>query len=192
MDFTYPDGRPLEPMPRHTEIPPMIEAEFEQFPSEATFKVHKQPGNPYQYREYPAMVFRARKDRSGKFAVGAEIPPEWTFATRDLYDRAKEQAHQFAAGNQRVVKSDAERAAAHREGWRDSPEEALELAQAERTEVSNETAQRHHEERSMSEAARAEAAQFDAENPGHQPVIPEQPIRRRGRPRKEVPSPTEE
>ena len=60
--------------------------------------------------------------------------------------------------------------------------EALKVMEARETELAKLAANRAHQERTMSEKARAEAARVDDSTDQHVPVIPETPIKkRRGR-----------
>jgi len=124
---------------------------------------------PYKYEEYPLMLFRAQR-----------LPGSGKWATSSPTDQA------FTRSCQKVVGNDEEYKRAKDEGigWSDSPQEAIEWALALEKSISTAAAERIAADSKMSEKAQAEAAQFEQENFGHQGEIPEQPIRRRGRPRK--------
>lgn len=68
------------------------------------------------------------------------------------------------------------------QGWFETQEAALADVPRRQRELATLAANRAHNERWMSEAAKAEAATHDEQTMQHLPVIPETPIKRRGRP----------
>jgi len=119
----------------------------------------EQPGYDPRQHPYPKMLYKAKK-RQGALCVG------------DPYDEA------FSASCQHTVKSEAEKRKANDEGWRDSPTEALQHAEALEKAISDAAAHRAFEDRNMSEPAKAEAAAADAETADH---VAEVPAKRRAR-----------
>jgi hypothetical protein len=118
---------------------------------------------PYVYRPYPTMLYRAKKDgqRVTLAGGGQDIDPRCML----------------------VVHSEEEEAKAKREGWRNSPQEALDFQVGLDRDVAQAAAERNWDDRNMSEAAKAESAEAEAAAVGHLGEIPEKP-RRRGRQRK--------
>ena len=157
-------------------------AKFEQHHSKFTAGT-KGPGNPYVYRPYPKMLFRAEHIKGVAHCMA---PPLERIEYRDQrqFEHMEEQARKFTERCQRIVKDEAEHHRAAEDGWRDSPQEAVECLKAKDLGRSTATAERLHEDRNMSPEAQAEAqAQTEAAGGAHQPEIKRKPVRRRGRPK---------
>ncbi|MEK9725817.1 MAG: hypothetical protein VW405_20360 [Rhodospirillaceae bacterium] len=154
---------------------------FEQFPS----KYGTNPGNPYVYRPFPKMLYRAQLYQ-GVMACMAAPPDSGEFkGSPDEYQRACEAAQRFTDKCQRIVHSEAEMARAMEDGWRRTPAEAVAYLEGREKDRATATAERNYADRNMSEPAKREAAAAVAAVGGeHLPELPEQPKRRRGRPRK--------
>ena len=151
---------------------------FEQFPG----RYGGSPGNPYTYRAFPKMVYRA-EHWNGKAACMAAQPDPMEYLDPREWERVEELSRRFSERCQRIVKDEAEYQRAMEDGWRESPSEAVEYLLARDRARADATAHRNHEDRNMSAQAKAEAATAVAEAGGeHLPEIPERP-RRRGRPR---------
>lgn len=157
---------------------------FEQFPS----KYGPKPGNPYVYRPFPKMVYKA-DSYNGKVVCMAAPPDPNEFANPDEYRRAEERARRFTEACQAIARDEREFQTLMERGYRESPTEAVELLEAKMRGRSDAAAERHFRDRNMSEQARAEAAAAEAqvfdEEGAQAGEIPEKPIRRRrGRPPK--------
>lgn len=153
-------------------------AKFEQFPSE-----WGAPGNPYKFRPFPKMLYRAQHWNGKPVCMAAE-PNRVDYHDVNLYKQDIERAKRFNVECTRIVNDESEMAKAMEGGWRESPAEAVEFLLGRDRTVANETAIRNHEDRNLSEAAKLEAARAVEEVGGeHLPEIPEKPIRRRGRPK---------
>jgi hypothetical protein len=154
-------------------------AKFEQFHSEWTAGT-KGPGNPYVYRPYPKMLYRAEA-YNGKNVCMATPPDPYTFKTAPEYARAEESAKRFTEKCQRIVQDEVEHQKAAESGWRESPQEAVEYLEARTRAVSDATAHRNYEDRNMSDAAKREIAdQVEAAGGEHQPEIKRKPGRPKG------------
>lgn len=113
-----------------------------------------QGGNyPYQYEEFPKMLFRAERRPTG--------PPKI--------------AGYIEAGNEH------EQDRYLGEGWSKTQEDALAAIAREDTMIAELAANRAFNERTMGERARAEAAAADEATAKHLPSVPETPIRRTAR-----------
>ena len=150
---------------------------FEQWPTASA----PRPGNPYQYRPFPKMVYKADKF-NGKIASHAVVGPQWEYKDADEYRRQEESAAKFTESCQRIVKDERELQKAYEEGYRGDPVEAVEYLKAKDRAISTATAERHYADQKMSEAAQREAAAADAASDEHVPEVPEKP-RKRGRPK---------
>lgn len=127
---------------------------------------------PDGFEEFPKMLYRARRpETGGPFSV---INP------RD---------EQWSGQNCRIVgnREEEERVVDNGEGWRHTPQEAIDHANALETAISNAAAERQFSERRMSERARAEAEAVDAASYEHVAEITPGAVKeakRRGRPPK--------
>lgn len=129
------------------------------------------PGNPYVYRPYPKMLYRA-EHYQGKACCMAAEPDSYLFKDDREYGRALIEAQRFTERCQRIVKSEEERSRAMESGWRESPEEAVDYLLGRDRARSTATAERNYEDRNMSPQAKAEADLVIAESGGeHQPEI---------------------
>lgn len=81
----------------------------------------------------------------------------------------------------RVVKSEAEELMARGQGWHPKQEEAIAAVGAQELEYAKLAANRAHNDKWMSDKAKAEAQAVDESTMRHLPVIPETPIKRRVR-----------
>lgn len=151
-----------------------------------------QPGNPYRVgndygkagAQYPQMLFRADRippglPGAGKFGVSASEPKRYGFRDDDDWNHARQEATRFTESCNFVVHSEDQHLKMRGQGWRDSPAEALELAESGRLERGDIAHAQDYADRNMSEKALAEKAEFQAGNFGHQPEIKEKPVTRR-------------
>ena len=151
---------------------------FEQFPS----KYGNAPGNPYTYRPFPKMLYKAQTPPGGGAPKCMASPPDSAeFTNPQEFQRAEQQARKFTEQCQLVVNDDVEYSKARENGWCESPVDAVEWAQNRDRAIGEATAHRNYEDRNMSEAAQREIRAQIAEHGGeHQPEIIE---KRRGRPK---------
>lgn len=157
-------------------------AKWEQFPSDKW--ACGTPGNPYTYRPFPKMLYRAeRQPGTGKIACGEPQPDRLTFRGDAMGDRsyalAEEAARRFTERCQMIVKDQSEYARAMESGWRESPEEAIAYLNRREDARSEVMAHRNYEDRNMSPAARAEIAAAELAAGEPLPEIPEQPRSRK-------------
>lgn len=153
---------------------------YEQFPG----KYGLNPGNPYTYRPFPKMLYRAETYK-GVAACMAAPPSADEYRNPGEYQQADESARRFTDRCQRIVQDESEESRAKEDGWRNDPKEAIEYLEARTREVSRAAAERNYADRNMGELAKREVEAVMTESGGeHLPVMPEK--RRRGRPRKIV------
>lgn len=158
-------------------------AKFEQFPS----AYGANPGNPYVYRPFPKMLYRAELWQGKPLCMAADPNPV-DFSNPNELNRVQEQARQFTEKCQRIVNDEREYQKAMENGWREHPSEAVEYLQGRLRSEANAAAERNYADRNMSDSAKveskvSEAAIFDEEG-RHAGEIPEKPKKRRGRPPK--------
>ena len=150
---------------------------FEQFPSKYT--AGSQPGNPYRYRPFPKMLYRAQHWNGARACMAAPPDPVDFRDPRD-FERAEEAARKFTEKCQRIVQDESEYQKAFEDSWRESPKEAIEALEARDRGIANATAERNWQDRNMGEQAKLEAAEAVAAVGGeHLPEIVEKS--RRGR-----------
>lgn len=126
--------------------------------------------NANGYEEFPQMLYKARR-RDGQGPIVCVDP--------------KDEA--FSGSNQTTVQNEEELQRALSQGWRKSPQEAMEYADRFDAEMARAAAHRGFEDKRLSERARLEAHDADeAAGLDHLPAIPEKRLvkKRRGRPRK--------
>lgn len=160
-------------------------AKWEQFPS----KYGSTPGNPYQYRPYPKMLYRAELWQGKPCCMSAPVD-ELDYPNPGELQQVKAAAARFTERCQMIVRDESERAKAMESGWREHPDEAVAYLRQRQLDQGTAAAERLHADRLMSEKAQAEAAEaarqhFD-EQGEHLAAVPEK--RRRGRPRKVQPA----
>lgn len=136
-------------------------------------KWERKPGYDPEQHPYPKMLYRAQHRPDGKRSVGEVLD--------SLFGGAAGSAEQWTTRCQMTVNDDVEKSRAYEQGWRDSPQEALEYLEARDNAASNATAERHASDLRMSEKAQREAAAADQATLRQLPEVPE---KRRGRPRK--------
>ena len=103
------------------------------------------PGRPYQFFEYPTMMYKAGLDEKGQIAILERLEAE-TETQRGELERLG-----FVYGGQGAAVAAFER---------------------QRQEMAVLAATRNYEDRNMSEKAKAEAEAFKAHSTEHQPTIP--------------------
>ena len=144
-------------------------SKFEQFPSR--FTGNASPGNPYVYRAYPKMLYKAQHFQ-GKACCMAAPPDPAEFKDGREYERAEEQARRFTEKCQRIVNSEDEHRRFISDGWCESPDEAVKYLQGRDRHIANETAERAYQDRNMSDLAKREVeAVTRAAGGEHQPEI---------------------
>jgi hypothetical protein len=156
---------------------------YEQYPS----KYGGSPGNPYRYRPFPKMVYRAELWKGKPVCMAAQPDPS-EFPNPNDVQRVEEQVRRFNERCQLIVRDEAELQKAKENGYREDPAEAVAYLEGRQRSESEGAAVRAFEDRNMSEPAKAEARAealrvFDEEG-RHAPEIAEKPKKRRGRPPK--------
>lgn len=155
-------------------------AKHEQLERDVDWRSGLKPGNPYVFRMYPKMLYRAQQMRNGKWSVSEGEPSKYAFVDPNQWERAREEVLAFNKSCQFIVNSEMEhiRMRENGEGWRDSMGEAMEHRAALNDAISDAAATSNWEERLMSDKAKAERETFNAENFGHHPEMPERAKRK--------------
>ena len=142
------------------------------------------PGNPYQYRPYPRMLYKAITKPNGKVVCCEPPPSEFEFQTMDEYERALRQHDAITRSCQRIVGSESEERQAKNDGWRMSPPDALEFHDACQKAIAQAAAEAAAAARGMTAKARQELKQADTQT--HEHVVDVKGRRKPGRPPKAV------
>ena len=140
---------------------------------------------------YPKMLYRAQHRPDGRRSVhevnDALFPVQGAAGPMVVAGAAEQWNRQC----QLTVRDEAEKHRAYESGWRDTPQQALELLEQRDNAVATVTAERHYSDARMSEKAQAEAAEVDQSTLKHVPEITsevraEAVAKKRGRPKKAV------
>lgn len=155
-------------------------AKFEQFPDSKW--ACGNPGNPYRYRPFPKMVYRAERfPGTGALSCQVAAPERWQYREERDFIMAEEGARRWNEKHYRIVQDEVEYAAAMEAGWRETPDGALRHAEERDKQVALQVAHRNHDDRNLSPAAQAEIRA--AEDAAGEP-LPEITEQRRVRRRK--------
>lgn len=141
---------------------------------------------PRQPIYYPTMLYKARPNAGGKVVCYEPYPPEYLFLDANQYNRACAEVDVLNRENTKKVFSEEEKARALKEGWRESPPDALAYYEGLQQDIAAAAAENAFAVRRMSEQARAEFA--DAERSTHAHVVDVKGARKRGRPAKAKPT----
>jgi hypothetical protein len=129
---------------------------------------------------FPRMMYMARRRPDGVVSVG-EV--EDAIFARPGQQPPPGAAESWSAGCQIIVNDEAEQAKALERGWRYTPAEAMTRFEEKERAIGEAAAVRAYEDRNMSDAAKAEIAEADAETEEHLAEVPEK--KKRGRPAKQ-------
>lgn len=136
------------------------------------------PGNPYVFRRWPAMLYKAFK-KDGGAVMCCDNP----MAYREEADQLA--AEQFSRRCQLLVHNESQYDRAKADGWRDTPQEAIDEFELQQQRIGDATAERHFRDERMSTKAQEEALRHDRATAAHQPDGPPVP-KKRGRRKKVV------
>jgi len=140
------------------------------------------PGNPYTFREYPRMVYRAiQHPRTGKTICMDVAPNPMLFTTAHEYNNAIDATERLNRECWKIVQDEVAFRNAKNEGWRESPVLALEAHEQRMCAVAEETARRHFSDQSMTPKAQAEAAAIDASTEHQVPDVQTEQARQKAR-----------
>ena len=140
------------------------------------------PGNPYVYRPFPKMLYRAERASNGQTTCVLPSPSPWDYPNPE--ELARQQLHQegWNKQHQRIVNSESEMLIAKGQGWAESPSDALELYEQRQIAISDEAGRVAYQAKRMSDKAQRELKQADESTDAH--VLDVKPVRKRGRPAK--------
>lgn len=116
---------------------------------------------PAERQQYPLMLYRATKNQNGQHVCMQPTPSPYLFPDAAAYERACQAAEYFTRQCQRVVGNESEERDAKRDGWRDSPKEALAYFESLEVDMANAAAEAQYAAQRMSGKARAELEQAE-------------------------------
>lgn len=125
------------------------------------------PGNPYVFREYPKMLYRAQQAPNGQYACILPMPHPYAFEKPDLYQQAILMVDSFNRGCTRIVGNESEERVARGQGWSLDTKGAMEQREAEQQAIGNAAAEAAYAAQRMTERAREEMKAADASTSQH-------------------------
>lgn len=125
------------------------------------------PGNPYVFRPYPKMLYRAQQAPNGKYACILPMPHPYGFEKQELYQQACLMVESFNKTCCRIVADEGQESIAKGQGWAEGPQEATELHEKEQQAIGNAAAEAAFMAQRMTAKAREELAAADATTHQH-------------------------
>ena len=115
------------------------------------------PGNPYVFRPYPKMLYKAQKQtHTGKVFCMMPPPDITEFDNTALYERACLQVDSFNKRCYIIVHDDEGERRATNDGWRETPSAAMEMHEALEQAISTAAAEANFAVQHMSQRAKDE------------------------------------
>jgi len=154
---------------------------WEQHHSELTPR-GTQPGNPYVYRAFPKMLYRAQVyGRTGQPSCLVAAPDPYMFDRNDIYEREVLAVETFNKSCQRIVHDESEERIAKGQGWAEGPTEALQVFERQQQDIGRAAAEAAFHAKRMSEQAQREFKSAGEET--HEHVVDVQPKKRGRKPK---------
>ena len=127
----------------------------------------EQAGYNPKNNPYPTTLFKALKREDGVVKCMDSMPSPYGWINDAQYAKEVTRVESFNRQCQREVPSLEAEKAAYAEGWRDTPNGAMEAHEKLERWIGDEAAKRAHQDRSMSERAQKEIAVAEAATPEH-------------------------
>jgi len=125
------------------------------------------PGNPYVYREYPKMLYRAQRLPNGQSGCLAQHPDPYQFERADQFERAVLMVESFNRSCTRVVSDESQERIAIGQGWALDPKAAMAVYEQEQQAIGNAAAEAAYAAQGMTSKAREELKAADASTHQH-------------------------
>jgi hypothetical protein len=143
---------------------------WEQFPRHGMDGSLIQPGNPYTYRPFPKMLYKAVKGDDGRIRCLDTLAPIHLFPTMDAYQRESNRVEAFNTSCMLQVGSVEEMERAKRQGWVEGgPDKAIAALKALEDDISTAAAEANAKAVGMTAKAKRERAARDASTDEHLP-----------------------
>jgi hypothetical protein len=143
---------------------------WEQFPRHTVDGEIIPPGNPYTYRPFPKMLYKAVKGDDGRIRCLDTLAPISLFPTMDAYQRESLRVDAFNASCMMQVGSTDEMERAKRQGWVEGgPDKAIAALKALEDDISTAAAEANAKALGMTAKAKRERAAREAATDEHIP-----------------------
>jgi hypothetical protein len=127
----------------------------------------RNPGNPYTFREFPKMLYKAQRQINGQFACMLPAPHPYGFERPEGFNQALLAVESFNRSCYRIVGDASEEAIAKGQGWALSPTLAMSVYEAEQRAIGDAAAEAAFQVQRMTENARTEFAAANASTHQH-------------------------
>lgn len=117
------------------------------------------------------MMYRAQQTRQGQMAVVAPAISPYGWRDDNEYQRAIDEGEAFTKSCQKTVESEEMERLAKGQGWANSPEDAIALAEREAQEIGDASAELLHDVQGRTELARTEVQELGELTHEHVPEI---------------------
>jgi hypothetical protein len=142
------------------------------------------PGNPYVFRPYPKMLYKAQRQLGGQYVCMPPAPHPYDFAKPEEHQQAILAWESFNRSCTRIVKDESEERLAKGQGWAESPVLALERHEQDERAIGQAAAEAAFTARRMTEKSQAELVEAESSTYQHVTDVTGTPKARRGRPPK--------
>jgi hypothetical protein len=124
-------------------------------------------GNPYQFRPYPMMLYKASKGSDGIFRCLEDEPDPLLFEKPDAFQRAVDRTRRANEAATMIVGSKDEEEKARGNGWRRNPTEAMDFCKGLEDDMARAAAEAAASVRKMSPKAQDEYTAAEAASAEH-------------------------
>ena len=125
------------------------------------------PGNPYVYRPYPKMLYRAQRLPNGQAGCLAQAPNPYAFERGEAFERAVLMVESFNRSCTRIVSDESQERIAIGQGWALDPQAAMAVYEQEQQAIGNAAAEAAYAAQGMTSKARDELKAADASTHQH-------------------------
>jgi hypothetical protein len=125
------------------------------------------PGNPYVFREYPKMLYKAQRTLGGQYACLQPAPHPYGYEKPEQFNQALLAVESFNRSCYRIVADASEEAVAMGQGWALGPKEAMAQYEREQQAIGDAAAEAAAAVRGMTDVARREYAAAEASTHQH-------------------------
>lgn len=127
----------------------------------------RNPGNPYTYRPYPKMLYKAQAQPNGQVRCLMDTPHPLAYQTPEAWQQAVQQKEYFDKTCVCVVDSESAERIKVGQGWCADPAAAMEQHEREQTAIFTASAEVAHSAQRMSDKAKRELAAAEGETHEH-------------------------
>lgn len=139
------------------------------------------PGNPYVFRPYPKMLYKAQRHANGQFVCMPPPPHPYDYEKPEQHQQAILAWESFCRSCYRPVSDEGQERLVRGQGWADDPTKAMALHEQEQQAIGNAAAEAAFSAQRMTEKARAEVKAADESTHQHVTDVVGVPKKRRGR-----------